>query len=135
MRSRLRQSTIHKNYLHSVLNSMTDAVFVTSPDGVVKVANSSACKLLGYGEEEILGRGIISILDEREREGFDLLQAAQETRETVVRTRGGQTIPVSLTGSPIESADPQFQGNIFVARNITDRKRAERRIQIGRAHV
>jgi diguanylate cyclase (GGDEF)-like protein/PAS domain S-box-containing protein len=129
MRSRLRQSTIHKNYLHNVLNSMTDAVFVTSPDGVVKVVNSAACKLLGYSEEEILGRGIVAMLDEREREGFDLLQAAQETRETVVRTRGGQTIPVSLTGSRIESADPQFQGNIFVARNITERKRAERRIR------
>ncbi|HWM68015.1 MAG TPA: EAL domain-containing protein [Steroidobacteraceae bacterium] len=129
MRGRLRQSTVNKNYLHSVLNSMTDAVFVTSPDGVVKVANSAACKLLGYAEEEILGRGIVAVLDEREREGFDLLQAAQETRETVVRTRGGQTIPVSFTGSRIETDDPQFQGNIFVARNITDRKRAERRIR------
>ena len=129
MRGRLRQSTVNKNYLHSVLNSMTDAVFVTSPDGVVKVANSAACKLLGYAEEEILGRGIVAVLDEREREGFDLLQASQETRETVVRTRGGQTIPVSFTGSRIETDDPQFQGNIFVARNITDRKRAERRIR------
>ena len=129
MRGRLRQSTVNKNYLHSVLNSMTDAVFVTSPDGVVKVANSAACKLLGYAEEEILGRGIVAVLDESEREGFDLQQAANETRETVVRTRGGQTIPVSFTGSRIETDDPQFQGNIFVARNITDRKRAERRIR------
>jgi diguanylate cyclase (GGDEF)-like protein/PAS domain S-box-containing protein len=129
MRGKLRQTTINKNYLNSVLSSMTDAVFVTSPDGVIKVANSSACKLLGYSEEEILGRSITAMLDEREREGFDLLQAAQETRETVVRTRGGQTIPVSFTGSQITSDDPQFQGNIFVARNITDRKRAERRIR------
>jgi diguanylate cyclase (GGDEF)-like protein/PAS domain S-box-containing protein len=129
MRSRLRHSTINKDYLHSVLNSMTDAVFVTSPDGVIKVANSAACKMLGYGAEELLGRGIIAILAERERVGFDLLQAAQETRETVVRTRSGQTIPVSFTGSRIDSDDPQFQGNIFVARNITDRKRAERRIR------
>jgi diguanylate cyclase (GGDEF)-like protein/PAS domain S-box-containing protein len=129
MRSRLRQYTINKSYLHSVLNSMTDAVFVTSPDGVIKLANSAACKLLGFSEEEILGRGIVAVLDERERENFDLTQAAQETRETVVRTRAGQTIPVSFTGSHIESDDPQFQGNIFVARNITDRKRAERRIR------
>jgi diguanylate cyclase (GGDEF)-like protein/PAS domain S-box-containing protein len=129
MRGRLRQSTVNKNYLHSVLNSMTDAVFVTSPDGVVKVANAAACKLLGYAEEEILGRGIVAVLDEGEREGFDLQQAAHETRETVFRTRGGQTIPVSFTGSRIETDDPQFQGNIFVARNITDRKRAERRIR------
>ena len=129
MRGRLRLSTINKNYLHSVLNSMTDAVFVTSPDGVIKMANSAACKLLSFGEEELLGRGILTVLEERERAGFDLLQAAQETRETVVRTRSGQTIPVSFTGSRIDSDDPQFQGNIFVARNITDRKRAERRIR------
>jgi diguanylate cyclase (GGDEF)-like protein/PAS domain S-box-containing protein len=129
MRARLRQYTINKSYLHSVLNSMTDAVFVTSPDGVVKLANSAACKLLGYSEEEILGRGIAAMLEESERENFDLLQAAQETRETVIKTRSGQTIPVSLTGSHIESDDPQFQGSIFVARNITDRKRAERRIR------
>src|SRR2546430_2682498 len=91
MRGRLRQSTINKNYLHSVLNSMTDAVFVTSPDGVIKMANSAACKLLSFGEEELLGRGILTVLEERERAGFDLLQAAQETRETVVRTRSGRS--------------------------------------------
>src|SRR5215469_1255552 len=80
MRGRLRQSTINKSYLHSVLNSMTD--------GVIKMANLAACKLLGYAEEELLGRGIVAVLAESERAGFDLLQAAQETRETIVRTRG-----------------------------------------------
>ena len=129
MRGRLRQATISRSYLHSMLNSMTDAVFITSPDGVIKLANSAACKLLGFGEEELIGRGIAAIFEERERAGFDLQQAAQETRETVVRTRAGQTIPVSFTGSVIASDDPQFQGSIFVARNITDRKRAERRIR------
>jgi diguanylate cyclase (GGDEF)-like protein/PAS domain S-box-containing protein len=129
MRLRLRQTTINRNYLDSVLSSMTDAVFVTSPEGVIRIANHAACRLLGHAEEELLGRSIASILDESERAGFDLLQAAQETRETVVRTRQGQTIPVSFSGSRIASDDPQFQGNIFVARNITDRKRAERRIR------
>jgi diguanylate cyclase (GGDEF)-like protein/PAS domain S-box-containing protein len=129
MRGRLRQTTVNRNYLQNVLNSMTDAVFVTSPEGVMKVANAAACKLLGCAESELAGRNIASILEERERKLFELQQAAQETRETIVQTRDGQTIPVSLSGSPIESNDPQFQGIIFVARNITDRKRAERRIR------
>ena len=34
MRQNLRQTTITKNYLDNVLNSMTDAVFVTAADGV-----------------------------------------------------------------------------------------------------
>ncbi|MBV9621730.1 MAG: PAS domain-containing protein, partial [Gammaproteobacteria bacterium] len=67
MRGRLRQSTINKGYLHSVLNSMTDAVFVTSPDGVVRIANTAACKLLGYAEEELVNRSILAVLDERDR--------------------------------------------------------------------
>ncbi|MBK7251785.1 MAG: EAL domain-containing protein [Gammaproteobacteria bacterium] len=129
MRYRLRQTTISRNYLNTMLSSMTDAVFVTSPEGVIRVANAAACRLLGFSEPELLGRSIESILEEGERADFDLLQAAQETRETVVRTRQHQTIPISLSGSQIASEDPQFQGNIFVARNITDRKRAERRIR------
>ena len=33
MRLALRNTTFTRNYLHSVLNSMTDAVFVTAPGG------------------------------------------------------------------------------------------------------
>jgi diguanylate cyclase (GGDEF)-like protein/PAS domain S-box-containing protein len=129
MRQKLRQTTINKNYLTNVLGSMTDAVFVTSPDGVIRMANQSACKLLAWGEEELAGRSIVSILDERERTEFDMLHAAQDTRETVVKTRHGQTIPVAITGSQITTDDPQYQGTIFVVRNVTERKRAERRIR------
>src|SRR5262249_6968923 len=91
MRGRLRQSTGHKRYPHIVLNSMTDALFVSSAYGVIKVANSAACKLLAFSEEELLGRSILATLEEAERAEFDLLQASQETRETVMRTRSGQT--------------------------------------------
>jgi diguanylate cyclase (GGDEF)-like protein/PAS domain S-box-containing protein len=129
MRQKLRQTTINKNYLTNVLGSMTDAVFVTSPDGVIRMANQSACKLLAWGEEELVGRGIVSILDERERTEFDMLRASSDTRETVVKTRHGQTIPVAITGSQITTDDPQYQGTIFVVRNVTERKRAERRIR------
>ncbi|MFO1509542.1 MAG: EAL domain-containing protein [Steroidobacteraceae bacterium] len=129
MRHKLRQTTITKNYLNSVLTGMTDAVFVTSPEGIIRVANLAAQRLLGYGEDELNGRNIVSLLDESERENFDVLRASSETREAVIRTRKGQTIPVALTGSPIATDDPQFQGSVFVARNITDRKRAERRIR------
>ncbi len=129
MRYKLRQTTITKNYLNSVLNGMTDAVFVSSPDGVVRIVNQAACKLLGYAEGEIQGKNIAFILEERERPGFDLLRAAHESRETLVQTRQGVSIPVSLTGSQLGSDDPQFQGCIFVARNITEQKRTERRIR------
>jgi diguanylate cyclase (GGDEF)-like protein/PAS domain S-box-containing protein len=129
MRQKLRETTITKNYLNTVLNSLSDAVLVTSPDGVVKSCNEAAQRLLGYGENELLGKPLVSFIDEVHRAAFDASQPAPDARETVLRTASGQTIPVSMAGSTITTEDPQFQGNIYVARNITERKRAERRIR------
>ncbi|HEY0682681.1 MAG TPA: EAL domain-containing protein [Steroidobacter sp.] len=129
MRQNLRQTTITKNYLTIVLNSMNDAVLVTSPDGMVRKINDAAVRLFGYNEEEIAGQPFMNLIAENERENFSLEAAGVETRETVIATHSGQTIPVSLSGAPIAGDDPQFQGTIFVVRNITDRKRAERRIR------
>jgi diguanylate cyclase (GGDEF)-like protein/PAS domain S-box-containing protein len=129
MRQKLRETTITKNYLNTVLNSLGDAVLVTSVDGIVKSGNEAAQRLLGYSQDELVGRPLLGFIDEAHRGAFDGSLAAPEARETVLRTARGQTIPVSMAGSPITTEDPQFQGNIYVARNITERKRAERRIR------
>jgi diguanylate cyclase (GGDEF)-like protein/PAS domain S-box-containing protein len=129
MRQKLNETTITKNYLDTVLNSLSDAVLVTSPDGVVKSCNEATQRLLGYSESDLLGKPLISFIDEQHRGAFDLSNSAPEARETVLRTASGQTIPVSMASSSISTEDPQFQGNIYVARNITERKRAERRIR------
>jgi diguanylate cyclase (GGDEF)-like protein/PAS domain S-box-containing protein len=129
MRQNLNETTITKNYLNTVLNSLSDAVFVTSPDGLVKSCNEAAQQLLGFTEQELVGRPLASFIDDEHRGAFDLSNSVPEARETVLRTARGQTIPVSMASSAITSEDPQFQGNIYVARNITERKRAERRIR------
>jgi diguanylate cyclase (GGDEF)-like protein/PAS domain S-box-containing protein len=129
MRQKLNETTITKNYLNTVLNSLSDAVLVTSPEGIVKSCNEATQRLLGYQEADLLGKPLVSFIDEAHRNGFDLTNSVPEARETVLRTASGQTIPVSMASSAITTADPQFQGNIYVARNITERKRAERRIR------
>jgi diguanylate cyclase (GGDEF)-like protein/PAS domain S-box-containing protein len=129
MRQKLNETTITKNYLNTVLNSLSDAVFVTSPEGIVKSCNEATHRLLGYQEADLLGKPLASFIDEAHRGALDLANLAPEARETVLRTASGQTIPVSMAGSSITTEDPQFRGNIYVARNITERKRAERRIR------
>jgi len=129
MRQNLAETTITKNYLNTVLNSLSDAVLVTSPDGIVKSCNEATLRLLGYQESDLVGKPLISFIDDEHRTAFDPTNSATEARETVLRTASGQTIPVSMANSTITSEDPQFQGNIYVARNITERKRAERRIR------
>jgi diguanylate cyclase (GGDEF)-like protein/PAS domain S-box-containing protein len=129
MRQRLRQTTITTQYLSNVLNSMNDAVIVTAEDGTIRRVNTAATRLLGYGDEDLEGREFVELIAEPERAKFTFESATEDTRETVVRTQSGQTIPVSLSGSRIAAEDPQFRGAIFVMRDVTDRKRAERRIR------
>jgi PAS domain S-box-containing protein len=130
MRERLAQTTVTRDYLHSLLNSMTDAVFVTEPSGLIRMSNDAACRLTGLGDAELQARGIASLIENpAELPLQQLLAGACKTGETVIRTRTGQTLPVSFSGSAISTGDPQLGGSIYVLRDITDRKRAERRIR------
>ncbi len=127
MRVALRQTTFSRNYLHGVLNSMSDAVFVTTPAGQIRIANDAAQRLTGCSEAELLGTTVDSLLEQSE--DADVLTLAREAGEAVLRTRSGQTIPVSFVASTIATDDAQYAGEIYVARDITERKRAERRIR------
>ncbi len=129
MRLALRNTTITRDYLHSVLNSMTDAVFVTAPGGIIRIANEAARLLTGRAEQELAGTDIATLLDGADKPREEVIKGALAAGETVLRTQSGQTIPVSFVGSRIATDDPQFEGDIFVARDITERKRAERRIR------
>jgi len=129
MRRALTGTTISRDYLDTLLNSMSDAVLVTSPDGRVRTANRAAAALLGYGAEALIGLDFMLLVADQHREAFEPERVVREPGETVVCTANGQTIPVSVSASELSSSDPRFQGRIFVLRDITERKRAERRIR------
>jgi len=129
MRLKLSVTTISRDYLDALLNSMSDAVLVTTPDGRIRSANAAAQELLGVTSAELTDREFKSLVAEQHLAAFDNQTVSSEPGETVIRTSRGQTIPVSLSVSPISSPDPGFQGQIYVLRDITERKRAERRIR------
>ncbi len=129
MRQSLADTTVNKNYLDNVLNSMADAVFVARPDGSIKFTNLAAQRLTGAAALSLNERYIASLLHGPDMSEAERLKRACEVGEAVLRTETGQTIPVSFSASVIETAEQQFSGHIYVARDITDRKRAERRIR------
>jgi diguanylate cyclase (GGDEF)-like protein/PAS domain S-box-containing protein len=129
MREALARTTISRDYLDTLLNSMSDAVLVVAPDGRVRTVNAAAARLLGDGSEALAGTEFLALVAEPHRAAFAAAGLDPSPGETVVRTAQGQTIPVSVHASSVSSADPGFQGTIYVLRDITDRKRAERRIR------
>jgi diguanylate cyclase (GGDEF)-like protein/PAS domain S-box-containing protein len=129
MRTTLRETTFSRDYLYSVLNSMSDAVFVLAPDGAIRVVNEAAQVLTGLEEGQLLQMNLRQLLLPGDAAGGDVLQLARSSGEAVLRNNSGQTIPVSLVASGIANVAEEFAGDIYVARDITERKRAERRIR------
>jgi len=130
MRQALASTTFSRDYLDDVLNGMSDAVLVMAPDGRLQTANAAAAEMLGFSTQELPGREFADLVAAEHRAAFDLERLRAEPGETVIRTRRGQTIPVSVHLSPLgRAAASQGRGTIVVLRDITDRKRAERRIR------
>ena len=140
LRDRLQQATITSNHLDDVLNSLTDAVLVTNRDGCITRVNAAALQLFGAPEADLVGRDVATLISPDERRDFVLARAARETREYLIRTPSGESVPVSMSGSmildsapgtaPAAGAPPEAgAGFIFVAHDITARRRAERRVR------
>jgi len=129
MRQKLHQSTIDSDYLTTVLDSMNDAVLVTSTTGKITKINAAAQRLFGFSDDQLAGKPLQDLLVPVQHADPEHDQALMELQESVIRTASGQTIPVSISSSSLSAAKAEFQGTIFVMRDITERKRAERRIR------
>jgi diguanylate cyclase (GGDEF)-like protein/PAS domain S-box-containing protein len=127
--SRLATSEASARWLDVILDSMADAVFVTGTDGSIRRVNAAAARLTGWPADELDKMTFGALVAEQDRGAFDVAAASTGMRELTFTTRAGQTIPVSLSGSRIAGEDPQLHGCVFVAHDITNRKRAERRIR------
>ena len=51
-----------KEYTDNIVNSMNDSLIVASQDGTIKRVNKATILLLGYTEEELIGKHIGSII-------------------------------------------------------------------------
>jgi PAS domain S-box-containing protein len=118
--------------LASIVGSSGDAIVATTTDGTITAWNRGAEQLLGYPADEAIGTSIESVLAaEGGSRGGNLLahaMAGEDTfqLETVAWCADGSLVDISLTVSPIANELGTISGVSFIARDITERKRAER---------
>ena len=117
--------------LAAIVESSEDAIVSKNLDGIVTSWNSSAEKMFGYKEDEIVGKPITTIIPP-ELQGDEARILATLRRgeriehfETVRITKTGEPLDVSLTVSPIKDDDGHIVGAAKIARDIRLRKRME----------
>jgi PAS domain S-box-containing protein len=118
--------------LAAIVESSDDAIVSKDLNGIVLSWNQAAERVFGYTAEEMIGSSIRRLIpDDRQVEEDTVLESIRAGRrvdhfETVRLTRDGRLIPISLSVSPILDANGTVVGASKIARDISDRKDAER---------
>ncbi len=129
MRDRLRETTLSRDYVDSILSGMNEAVIVTSEAGDIQHINTATSQLLGYDEEELVGTSIDFVVDAGKSGSLVDDSASGLPRETVFESKFGESIPVSYTCSIVMGQNGTSGSRVYAAQNITERRRAEKRIR------
>lgn len=117
--------------LASIVESSHDAIVSKNLDGFVKSWNRAAERIFGYTAEEMVGQHISKLIPEdRLHEEPRIIASVRrgdliEHYETVRRRKDGTLFDVSLTVSPVRNRDGKIIGASKIARDVTQRKRAE----------
>jgi PAS domain S-box-containing protein len=130
--------------LAAIVESSHDAIVSKTLNGVITSWNKGAERLFGYAAEEAVGQNITLIIppERRDEERTILEQVTRGQRidhfETVRMRKDGTLLDVSLTISPMKDSSGSVVGVSKLARDITERKRAEealRQAQTDLAHA
>jgi PAS domain S-box-containing protein len=121
-------------YLAAIVDSSDDAIISKNLSGIIQTWNKGAERIFGYTAAEVIGRPILVIIPphlyHEEESILGRLRKGQRIDhfETVRRRKDGALINISLTVSPVRDATGRIIGASKVARDITERKRAEQAI-------
>lgn len=124
-----------RSRLGAIVESSEDAIFSENLDGIVTSWNPGAARMFGYEREEVLGQPASRLVPPECAEEMARLKSKIEHLEPVQHfetsrlSKKGRSIPVSLTLSPIKDAQGSVVGLSSIARNISDRKRAEDKLR------
>ncbi len=121
--------------LAAIVEASDDAIVGTTSEGLIVTWNRGAERLFGYRAEEVIGQPVSSLCPP-DRVGEEALILARLRRgerieqvETVRRRKDGQDLDVSVTLSPIKDDLDRAIGVSMIARDISERRRAEQQIQ------
>ena len=136
MAEELQKTTVSKDYVDSIIESMIDALIVVDTDGKIRTVNKATCDLLGHKEEELRGNPvemIFSAAAEFPPKGEEMEKLIEEGKlrnyETYFKTKNGIKIPILFSSSVMKDKDNGINCIVCLGRDITERKRAEEELK------
>jgi PAS domain S-box-containing protein len=129
------QAEIVSQRLAAIVSSSDDAIVGKDLNSIVMTWNAGAERIFGYSASEMIGSSIMRLIppNQQGEEEQILARIRRGERldpiETVRVAKDGRLLDVSITVSPIRDSKGTVIGASKVARDISERKRAEEKLQ------
>ncbi|MHB8346721.1 MAG: putative bifunctional diguanylate cyclase/phosphodiesterase [Acidiferrobacterales bacterium] len=133
--ARLRESEMHAR---AVLDGVNDGIIAIHEDGIISLFNPAAERMFGYMERDIIGQNVSLLMPEPDRSQYHghLRQSRETGNSTLFKSanevdgvrRNGTKFPLELHVNEIRTDTGHL--SIAVARDITERRRAEQELRI-----
>lgn len=126
------------DYIQNLVQSLTEAVVVFTPEKIVERTNKTTLTMLQCNEEDVVGKSVDVLFQDGQSPlnevGMANLMKSGVLRntETAFVSKNGDIIPVLFSCSLIRGGDGKIQGIVGAALDITERKKAEELIQKSR---
>lgn len=124
-----------RRLLASIVESSDDAIISKDLNGVINSWNSGAERLFGYTPDEVIGKSVTILIPEGRFDEEPAILArirsgrSVEHYETIRKRKDGTLLDISLSVSPVRDQFGTIVGASKIARNITERKKAQEEIQ------
>jgi two-component system CheB/CheR fusion protein len=121
--------------LGAIVESSDDAIVGKTLEGIIQSWNGGASRIFGYSAAEAVGKPILLIVPpELHAEEQQILRRLRngeriEHFDTIRLTKDGRRIPISLSVSPVRDAHGVIIGAAKIARDISNRQRAEQALR------
>ena len=114
-----------------ILATMKGAVIVADLAGKIRVINHGAVLLLGYNEEDLVGKHIRTIIDpEGTVPSGEILQSqGMLDQQMAWRNASGARVDVMASSSYVRDSAGVPVGVVYVAADVTERRRAEQALR------
>ncbi len=121
-----------RDLLAAIVDSTDDAIISKTLDGVITSCNNAAERLFGYEPGELIGRPITTLFPPERWDEEAVILARIRRGESVLpfdterMTKDGRRINLSVSVSPVRDSQGRVVGASKIARDISERKAAER---------
>lgn len=129
-----------KEWFFTTLNSINKATVTTDCHGYINFINPAAVALVGWSEQEILGKNateIFSFIDVKTNQKIEssIVRAIKEDiifslpEYCLLETKDGIVKPITDTVSPIKNSNGEIIGSVLVFQDITENQQKLTQIQ------